>query len=134
MVTPAMTRFFRPVFSTAARKFSSLQALTMPVRLMRAAKASGTMSASSGSGAETRLHDDPVSRFADRVRHSPERFKLSLVRPVHWAGDHVDTKPSRPGFFVATAGGGVTDLKTTIAMISADMKDAFLKAICRESL
>jgi uncharacterized protein with GYD domain len=29
---------------------------------------------------------------------------------------------------VAAAGGGVTDLKTTVAMTSADMKNAFIKA------
>jgi uncharacterized protein with GYD domain len=32
------------------------------------------------------------------------------------------------GAIVAAAGGGVTDLKTTVGMTSADMKNAFVKA------
>jgi hypothetical protein len=40
-VTPAMMNFLRPVALTAAAKFSSSIALTMPTRLMRVANSAG---------------------------------------------------------------------------------------------
>ena len=47
VVTAPMTSCLRPVFSTAALKLGSVQALTMPLRLTRAAYSSGKRSASS---------------------------------------------------------------------------------------
>ena len=49
LVTPATTSFLRPVARTAPAKASSSIALTMPMRLMRLAKASGAIVASSAS-------------------------------------------------------------------------------------
>ncbi|MNV79556.1 hypothetical protein D3C71_1731150 [compost metagenome] len=47
MVTPAIMSFFRPVALTAAAKFSSSIAFTMPIRFTRAANSAGRIDSNS---------------------------------------------------------------------------------------